>query len=701
MAVVLSGGSPLTVNRQTFTTPRVGGWMNVYGGKVQSYAELYRQQPNLRLVIRFLGRNVAQLGLKGFHRVSETERLALEPNHELRSFLKTPDTIAPIPVTRHRWVRAMVEDLALYDCFLAVKMRNETTGRLSAVRIPPQNMTPAGNSWLWPEFFRIFGNQGWKDYTPDQVIYLAGHNPADPRVGVPPVEALRRTLSEDVAAGEAREQMWNNSGRQSGFLKRPLEAPKWSPDAKDRFTNDWQAKWSGDSTTAGGTPILEEGMDFLPAAFTPKEAEYLGARRLTREEVAAQYFIPPVFVGILENANFSNVKEQHRSLYADTLGPWLDWIETDLEVQLVPEFANVDDVYLSFNIAEKLAGSFEEQAAALSTLVGAPVMLRNEGRAKLDLPPVDGGDVLVTPLNVLIGGQASPRDTAPPSPTTNLLSGHAHGAKSYAELVPLLRGVKATVPRMFLGWEAKHAEILGSFFDRQKASVLSRLGAGNELAAAFDEPRWTAELADDLLALSVTMTTDLAGHVAEQAGATYDPSLSHAWLASNTAHAAAGINATTYAQLGEAYSGVTRGTASRGQKLASNELTEELRRIGIDPPAADDDGPTDPLSGDAWIAPAAAVFAVAVAARAVQIATSRTTAVGNFARHEGADQAGLRSKTWISSGADNSRHADLDGETVALSETFSNGGQWPGDPALGVDETAGCLCSIDFSNEGA
>lgn len=53
------------------------------------------------------------------------------------------------------------------------------------------------------------------------------------------------------------------------------------------------------------------------------------------------------------------------------------------------------------------------------------------------------------------------------------------------------------------------------------------------------------------------------------------------------------------------------------------------------------------------------------------------------------------SKTWVVN-SDNSRHPELDGETVPLFEAFSNGGQYPGDPALDVSETAGCTCTMDI-----
>ena len=46
----------------------------------------------------------------------------------------------------------------------------------------------------------------------------------------------------------------------------------------------------------------------------------------------------------------------------------------------------------------------------MSTATGRPFMTTNEIRARMNLPPVAGGDELVTPLNVLVGGQTSPQD---------------------------------------------------------------------------------------------------------------------------------------------------------------------------------------------------------------------------------------------------------------------------------------------------
>jgi HK97 family phage portal protein len=136
------------------------------------------------------------------------------------------------------------------------------------------------------------------------------------------------------------------------------------------------------------TPVLEDGMDVKNVSQNFRDAENLDSEKLSREIVAAEYHVPQPMVGILEHATFSNIKEQHKQLYQDCLGPWLVGIEEEIELQLVPEFEDLDPdtFYLEFNIAEKMKGSFEEQADSISKLTGKPVMTTNEGRARLNLP---------------------------------------------------------------------------------------------------------------------------------------------------------------------------------------------------------------------------------------------------------------------------------------------------------------------------
>lgn len=72
------------------------------------------------------------------------------------------------------------------------------------------------------------------------------------------------------------------------------------------------------------------------------------------------------------------------------------------------------------------------------------------------------------------------------------------------------------------------------------------------------------------------------------------------------------------------------------------------------------------------------------------------TALVAFAREEAGKQSGAGTKSWIVTSSD-SRHADLDGETVKLGQPFSNGMAYPGDPSADPEETVNCQCLLDIS----
>ncbi|OXM69636.1 phage portal protein [Amycolatopsis vastitatis] len=420
MPFVISQGVLEAVHQYQTATIPVGGAVVLADGVARDYASIWRTQPQVRTVVSFLARNIAQLGIHVYRRLSDVDRVRLA-DHPLAALLSRPNPFT----TRYRLIEALVSDLAIYDNAILAKT---AAGVPALVRLDPRYVTPISSNQFTVETYRYRGTTGYRDIPAAQVVHFRGYNPEDGRWGCSPMETLRRILSEEFQAGHYREQLWRNGARLMGYLQRPVDAPEWGKGARDRFRRSWQEQYTGNGGKAGGTPILEDGMTFVPASVTPEAAQYIEARKLTREEVASAFHIPLPMVGILDHATYSNITEQHKNLYQDTLGPWLTMITEELHLQLVPDFPDAADVYLEFNLAEKLRGSFEEQAAQLQTATGAPWMTRNEARARVNLPQIDGGDELVTPLNVLTGGQASPTDTAPEPKTvlataTRLLEG--------------------------------------------------------------------------------------------------------------------------------------------------------------------------------------------------------------------------------------------------------------------------------------
>lgn len=650
MTVVMSAGQ-LESLVPVWTPSYTYGSMRMYDGYSRSYAALYREQPNVRVCVDFLSRNIAQLGLHVFRRVSDTDRERLT-DHDLARVIGRP--LPPeFKWTRYRLIEALVSDLGIY--FNAYWLKIKVTGApLGLLRIPPELVRVKGGLVITGYEVTV-GGRLFK-FEPGQVVHFRGFNPENAVAGLSPLETLQRVLAEEHASGDYREHFWQNAARMHGIIERPATAPEWSKTARERFKSEFEALYAG-GDNSGKTAILEEDMTWRTMQFNAQESEYLAGRKLTREECARAYHIPLPLVGILDNATFSNIKEQHKHLYQDSLGPWLAMIEGDIELQLLPEFADSEGVYCEFNIQEKLQGSFEEQLTAFQSAVGRPWMTADEARARQNLPAM-GGDAarLVTPLNVLVGGLASPRDSAP---------------KESHELGELYekgkaQGVDSYMPEMRQRHEEKWVEVLVGHYRRQEAAVLSRLPKGRLKPSLqtkvmigdvwFDEERWNEELGEDLFRLNNLTAMEWGNAVASDAGEEVSEAGMAAWLAEHGRIQAEAINNATMAEL----------------------------EIALD----------EPDTGEA----VKALFLVATTSWAWRNARTGVLSASTFGASEGARAGGLRTKTWRTNSKNpRQSHAAMSGVTVGVGELFPNGMRWPGDPSAGAEEVANCACSVVFS----
>lgn len=591
-----------------------------------SASEMWRTQPYLRTVVTFLARNIAQLGLHTYQRVGETDRRRLR-NGGVADVLARPNRDS----TAYELVFGLVADLALHDVAYWL-LSDDPDNRIT--RLPVTWVTPKGGGLSTPDWYEVRSDdRGSAVRVPaESVFQFHGWHPDALAVGSSPVHALREILAEQVQAARYREHVWRRGGKVGAVLSRPAGAPEWSPEAREQFKADWDSQFTGNGPRVGGTPLLEDGMTLSRVDFNSKEMQFVEGSRLALNTVASVFHINPTMIGVLDNANYSNVREFRRMLYGDTLGPVLAMIEDRLNTFYVPMVDNRSNVYVEFNIEEKLQGNFEEQTAALQSATGAPWMTRNEARSIRNMPAVDGGDELVVPLNVLIGGQASPTDSAP------------------AERSPLraaARNLYLLKSRLSDRQAEQIASVLRRFFARQRDA--DRFGHGGE----WDGNRWDRELADDLHRVALSVTDTLGKAEARRLGFTdadYDPDRTVEFLRAVAERQAQSVNRTTKAQLDVAI-----------------------------------DAGTDPLD----------VYGLAINSRADGISEGLGHHLAAFATHEAAFQIaeahGVEpTKTWVTGPNARPEHAALDGETVPIGDTFSDGSAYPG----GVP---GCNCSIEIN----
>ena len=110
-----------------------------------------------------------------------------------------------------------------------------------------------------------------------------------------------------------------------------------------------------------------------------------------------------------------NVAAARQEFLTDCLPPYCEAFTKMLNHRILVGVYSDTKGCFEFNLDEKSVNA-DERIKTLVSATGRAVMLTDEARAVLNLPPVDGGDELVTPLNVVVGEKPSPQVMPPQDP---------------------------------------------------------------------------------------------------------------------------------------------------------------------------------------------------------------------------------------------------------------------------------------------
>ena len=402
---VIVDGQPVTLDGRLWAfdaTIRPLTSVAYIGSDLSDPIEVYRTQRSVRTVTEFLARNIAQIAIHPFAPQDNGDRIRLKKG-PLARLLRLPSHTA----TPFEFMHSLVLDICLFDRYASLIV--ETAGKPELVRLPPDTWVFKRDGLRRPVEI-IHTNVAGKTVTIplSQVLWLDGY----PVGGTSPLEALADMLAEERESSKYRRELWEGGARMPGWIERPVDAPPWAvpltpggESARDKFRTAWQTYASG-GLKAGRTPLLEDGMKYHaePGGITPESAQQLEARKFSIAETAAFFHVPPVFVGLLDNANYSNVTAYREILYSDTLGTWLQQIQQAFNARLLthPLIGADEADYVEFNVAEKLRMSFDEQARIFQMATGAPILARSEARQRLNLPYIPGTEQLILPLNLAV-----------------------------------------------------------------------------------------------------------------------------------------------------------------------------------------------------------------------------------------------------------------------------------------------------------
>lgn len=644
---------------------RVYYYQSQYGVQVANLtaAELYRTQPNLRAVISFLADNAAQIPLKVHERRADDDRPRVLDSPAAKLLAYPNDDMTPFELKR-----AIYSDLLLYGRCVCLVLRADDGWQIRPIpAVWVQSYQ--GDNPFYPDYITI--NNPASELPAITIprelfIVFSTYDPTNPAGWCSPVEALKDILFEQVESNRFRRQMWQRGGRFNAYIVRPKDVEPWSQEAFDRFKRTWDESWAGDLASQGGKmPILEDGMEVKQVQFNSRDAQWDEAKKLGREDVAGVYHVNPALIWSGAGQTYASAKDNARALYNETLAPLLMNVTDVINHSLLPMVGEPPTHYVAYDITIKTEGTFEEKIQSLQTATGAPILTRNEARAKLDLPAIEGGDELVVPLNVLTGGLASPYDT---DPTVERYAIEPQVTYSLPQVKSSPLHYKTIAAEED---EKELADVFKEFFEHQRSVILPKLGAeekrGNVKADEWwDADRWNDELTGKLLPVALSQATRNAKRTLRSLRVedTYSEARTEAYIESMCRKRAEMVNQKTKDELD--------GVAD----WEGGEDADRATYSGVFDYAESDRSET---GGSA--------FATALAG------WSSLEAIRQCAPNQGA------TKTWIvTSGNPRESHAVMDGETVPYDSNFSNGAEWPGDAdALDVADIANCMCVVEIT----
>lgn len=639
MALTAKGGAlaRLTVADPPITLRSVRGRSATAGAVAgMSIRGVWESQPSVRKVVSFMASTVAALPWRVYR---------AEDGGRERLYDSPAETLVRRP-TRFTSSADLVTGLALdwllYGSACAVLVDEEI------VRVPaPLLMLSTDVFGRVNDVATVAGGET-VSLADLPVALMHGWDP-DGSGAVAPVRTLRALLAELSEAEGWRRRMWTDVPRVSAQVTRPKDAPRWSDEKRERFL---QAMADFKSSTSGGSiPVMEDGMKLESAPqVQPDLSSASSVRTLTDIEVAGYFGVPPELLGMRE-ANYGGYAALRRDLYTRVLGPLIGRIEDALNAEIVPALAGGDTaVYGMLDRTEAQDGTLLERVQALQSATGGPVMTRAEARERLDLPYLEGTEELIVPLNVIQGGQASPTDSG-----SQNLNGSDTNQLDHRQQDGAAEEGKSLAPKARMVLKAVTSRPSPSILEQMRHAYVDELQREGLSEAAVEA------LADRIEPFLAEQAIEAANGVILRSG-----------TGTETIGRGAIRNYIRQMAEGKADAAVEAAMRLLGA-VSGDDAAQDTARETIE----------DILSED----------------RLGLWADASTKDATGFGSQEGARRSGAVKKMWVHNGSSHPRaeHAAMNGETVDMDDTFSNGMRWPHDWGGGdADDIVGCNCDIAY-----
>ncbi len=232
---------------------------------------------------------------------------------------------------------------------------------------------------------------------PNELLHFKSGVTLDGIVGVPPLDYLRATVENAAAAGRFINNFYKQGLQVKGIVQYVGDL---NSEAQKKFREKFEEMSSG-LKNSHRIALMPIGYEFKPISLTMSDAQFLENTELTIRQIATAFGIKMHQLNDLSRATHTNVAEQQRQFYVDTLLPILTMYEQEMTYKLFLDSELDAGYYVKFNVDSMLRSDIKTRYEAYGIGIEKGFITPNEARALEERPPLPGGDQLLFNGNVI------------------------------------------------------------------------------------------------------------------------------------------------------------------------------------------------------------------------------------------------------------------------------------------------------------
>lgn len=197
------------------------------------------------------------------------------------------------------------------------------------------------------------------------------------------------TIGKEKAAGQFINELWSNHLTLGAVIEYPRDV-QLSPDQISELRKFGERYRGYTRGMAGGVDILDSGgqLKQLKMDMPLNNAQYVESAKLNVQEICRIYSCPPPKIGHTEGTPYNSLESLNQDYWQNCILPIVTLFEQRFNMQMLG-----DDHELTHDYTKVLSADISNMGNYFSSMYRIGVLSRNEIRSRMDLNPVDGGDI--------------------------------------------------------------------------------------------------------------------------------------------------------------------------------------------------------------------------------------------------------------------------------------------------------------------